>query len=97
MEANIRALDDRGDPTILQRYIEIARALTGDPEANAWGGVSWVHGLCAEMKIPPLRVAGLSLADCGRLIPLAQRANSMQGNSVKLSDEELRGILEAAL
>ena len=71
--------------------------MTGDPEADAWGGVSWVRGLCAEMKIPPLRVAGLSITDCGRLIPLAQRASSMQGNPVKLSDEELRGILEASL
>jgi hypothetical protein len=49
------------------------------------------------MKIPPLRVAGLSTTDCGRLIPLAQRASSMQGNPVKLSDEELHGILEASL
>jgi len=97
MEANIRAVDERGDPTIIQRYIEIARALTGDPQADAWGGVYWVRGLCAEMKIPPLRVAGLSITDCGRLIPLAQRASSMQGNPVKLSDEELRGILEASL
>lgn len=97
MEANIRAAGERGTPGILQRYIEIARTLTGDPEADAWGGVSWVRGLCAEMKIPPLREAGLSRTDCGRLIPLAQRASSMQGNPVKLSEEELRGILEAAL
>ncbi len=97
MEANIRAVHERGDPTIIQRYIEIARALTGDPEADAWDGVSWVRGLCAEMKIPPLRVAGLSITDCGRLIPLVQRASSMQGNPVKLSDEELHGILEASL
>ncbi len=97
MEANIRAIAERGDPTIVQRYIEIARALTGDPEADARDGVSWVRGLCAEMKIPPLRVAGLSIADCDRLIPLAQRASSMQGNPVKLSDAELRGILEASL
>jgi alcohol dehydrogenase class IV len=97
MEANIRAVEERGDPATLQRYIEIARTLTGDPEADAWSGVSWVRGLCTEMKIPPLREAGLSVTDCGRLIPLAQRASSMQGNPVKLSEEELRGILEAAL
>jgi alcohol dehydrogenase class IV len=97
MEANIRAVEERGDPTIIERYIEIARALTGDPEADAWRGVSWVRGLCEEMKIPPLRVAGLSITDCGRLIPLAQRASSMQGNPVKLSDRELCDILEASL
>jgi alcohol dehydrogenase class IV len=97
MEANIRAVEKRGDPTIIQRYIEIARVLTGDPEADAWRGVSWVHGLCAEMNIPSLRKAGLTITDCGRLIPLVQRASSMQGNPVKLSDEELRGILEASI
>jgi alcohol dehydrogenase class IV len=97
MEANIRAVSERGDPTIIRRYIEIARALTGNAEADGRDGVSWVRELCDEMKIPPLRVAGLSIADCDRLIPLAQRASSMQGNPVKLSDEELRGILEASL
>ena len=97
MEANIRAVHERGDPTIIQRYTEIARALTGNREADDWDGVCWVRGLCTEMKIPPLRVAGLSTTDCGRLIPLAQRASSMQGNPVKLSDEELRGVLEASV
>jgi alcohol dehydrogenase class IV len=97
MEANIRAVAERGDPTVIRRYTEIARALTGDAEADARDGVTWVRGLSAEMEIPPLRVAGLSLADCDRLIPLAQRASSMQGNPVKLSDDELRGILEASL
>ena len=56
-----------------------------------------MRGLCDAMKISPLRVAGLSTTDCGRLIPLAQGASSMKGNPVKLSDEELRGILEASL
>jgi alcohol dehydrogenase class IV len=97
MEANIRAAGERGDPAIIERYTEIARILTGDPEADARRGVSWVHGLCAELKIPPLRAAGLSITDCGRLIPLTQRASSTQGNPVKLSDLELCGILEAAL
>ena len=43
MEANIRAVDERGNATITQRYIEIARALTGDLGADAWSGVSWVR------------------------------------------------------
>jgi alcohol dehydrogenase class IV len=97
MEVNIRAVAERGDPATMQRYVEIARTLTGDPGADARSGVSWVRGLCAEMKIPPLREAGLSIADCERLLPLARRASSMKGNPVTLSDEELRGILEAAL
>jgi alcohol dehydrogenase class IV len=59
--------------------------------------VSWVRRLCVELRIPGLREAGLSAADCDRLVPLARRASSMRGNPVELSDEELRGVLEAAL
>ena len=66
MEANIRAVGERGDPAVIRRYVEVARTLTGDPGADARAGVSWVRGLCAEMKIPPLREAGLSV---GRLRP----------------------------
>jgi alcohol dehydrogenase class IV len=97
MEANLRAAGQRGETRVTERYTEIARTLTGDPQADASAGTAWVHARCVEMKIPPLRDAGLSFADFGRLIPLAQRASSMQGNPVKLSEEELRGILEAAL
>jgi alcohol dehydrogenase class IV len=65
--------------------------------SQVFNSPAWVRGLCDAMKIPPLRVAGLSTTDCGRLIPLAQGASSMKGNPVKLSDEELRGILESSL
>ncbi len=71
--------------------------MTGNPGADAQDGVSWVRALCHDMEIPPLRKAGLSSADCGRLIPLAKHASSMQGNPLKLSDEELCEILEAAI
>jgi len=97
MEANLRAVSERGEPSTLQRYIEIARTLTGDASATAHDGVTRVQELCAELKIPPLREAGLSVADCGRLIPLAQRASSMKGNPVTLSESELHQILEAAI
>jgi alcohol dehydrogenase class IV len=97
MEANIRAAEERGEPAIIARFIEIARTLTGAPGADARDGVSWVRRLGDAMQIPPLREAGLTVADCDRLIPLARRASSMRGNPVALSDEELRGILEAAI
>lgn len=97
MEANIIAVEERGDPATLGHYLEVARILTDDPEADVRDGVSWVRRLCAELKIPTLSDAGLSAADCGRIVPLARRASSMRGNPVELSDDELRGILEAAL
>ena len=97
MEANIRAVGERGDSATLGRFTEIARTLTGHPGAVAPDGVSWVRRLCDEMRIPTLREAGLSLADCGRIIPLARQASSMKGNPVALSDEELLEIIQAAL
>jgi alcohol dehydrogenase class IV len=96
MEANIRALEERGDPAIVDRYTEIARVLTGDPGAAARDGASWVRGLAVEMRIPGLRESGLSMSDCSRVIPLAQGASSMQGNPLKLTDDELLAIVEAA-
>jgi alcohol dehydrogenase class IV len=81
----------------LPRFAEVARILTGNPSAKAADGVEWVRALCTELKIPPLQVAGLTVAECSRIIPTAQRASSTQGNPVKLSDEELLGVLENAI
>ncbi len=98
MEANIRAA--QADPTFaptMSRFAEVARILTGNPSAAAADGTRWVSQLCAELKIPALRTAGLTLAECSRIIPIAQRASSMKGNPVKLADEQLLGILEKAI
>jgi alcohol dehydrogenase class IV len=98
MEANIRALqDDRARAATLPHFAEVARILTGNPSAKTADGVEWVRALCTELKIPPLRVVGLTVAECSRIIPTAQRASSMQGNPVKLSDQELLEILERAI
>lgn len=96
-EANLRALGERGDASTLGRYTEIARTLTGDHSAGARDGVARLHELCADLQIPPLREAGLSAIDCPPLVPLARQASSTKGNPVVLSDDELLGILEAAL
>lgn len=97
MAANIRAAEERGDPETNRRYAEIARTLTGDLSATPLDGVARVHDLCAALMIPPLRSAGLSPADFDRLLPVARRASSMQGNPVEFSDGELREILESAI
>jgi hypothetical protein len=50
-----------------------------------------------ELKIPPLPAARLSANERPRVVSTAQRASSMQGNPVKLSDEELLRIIEKAI
>ncbi|APW62439.1 iron-containing alcohol dehydrogenase [Paludisphaera borealis] len=97
MDANIQTLEkERADDRALIRYTEVARILTGDPKADAREGVAWVQTLCEELKIPPLAIGSLGSAGSAAIIAGAQRASSMQGNPVKLTDGRLLEILERA-
>ena len=80
----------------LERYREIARMLTGDPQATIEAGVAWLHKLIEALHIPSLGSYGLNPADFGTVVEKSARASSMQGNPVKLTEEEMREILELA-
>ncbi len=80
----------------MTRYDEVARILTGEPAALAADGVAWVKKLGTELDIPPLPVSGLSASEMASIVATSQRASSMQGNPVKLTEGELMAILEAA-
>jgi alcohol dehydrogenase class IV len=97
VEANLRALRERRAPDVLDRYTEVARRLTGNSSATPEDGLNWVRDLCSELEIPPLRASGLTRCHFAEIIPAAERSSSMQGNPVKLTADELTGILEAAL
>jgi alcohol dehydrogenase class IV len=90
MEANVRALKERvpESPTLV-RYDEIAQILTGESETSADDGVVWVQDLCAKLQVPSLSAYGLSREDFPTLIEKASLASSMQGNPIKLTDEEM--------
>lgn len=98
MAANVAALRARspGHPA-LGRYDEVARLLTGDEHATADAGVTWVRDLVAELGVPGLAIYGLDEAAFDVLISAAQRASSMKGNPIALTDDELRAILQQAL
>ncbi len=97
MEANIRAMQgDHAAAGTLPRFAEVARILTGDPSARPADGVVWVRRSAPSWRSRHC-AAGLSIAECSRIIPTAQRASSMQGNPVKLPDRELLAILEQAI
>jgi alcohol dehydrogenase class IV len=46
------------------------------------------------MQIPTLQQAGLSPSQFSTLIPHAQRATSMKGNPIPLTDDEINLLLE---
>jgi alcohol dehydrogenase class IV len=94
---NLRALRARApESPALPRYAEAARLLTGDGWATAEDGVAWLQSLVDDLQIRPLAAYGLKPADYPALVEKAAAASSMQGNPIKLTPGELRGILEQA-
>jgi alcohol dehydrogenase class IV len=98
METNLHALRNRlpGSPAIA-RYTEVARLLTGDETADAEDGAEWVRKLCNALDIQPLKEYGLNPDDLPAVVKQSQKANSMKGNPVNLTYNELLTILESAL
>jgi alcohol dehydrogenase class IV len=94
---NIKAMQQRQpEHPALGRYAEIARILTGDPEASPEDGAAWLDDLSHELAIPPLREYGLGVANFPEVIEKSIKASSMQGNPVRLEASELQIILEKA-
>lgn len=98
METNFYAIQDRAqDHPVLARFTEVSRLLTGNPDALAKDGIRWLHKLCADLKIPPLRDYGISTADIPAIIAPSKKASSMKGNPIELTDSELVQIMEQAI
>jgi len=98
MAMNISALQRRApDSPSLARYEEVARIVTGKATATASDGIDWVQNTCAVLKLPPLSDYGITVADFQPLIEKAQKASSMKGNPVQLTEAELAEILQQAL
>ncbi|MCL6510349.1 MAG: iron-containing alcohol dehydrogenase [Anaerolineae bacterium] len=97
-EANVQALRRRRpDSPLLPRFDEVARLLTGRPNATAQDGVQWLAELSEWLKIPPLSAYGLTDDDVPALVERAARASSMQANPIPLTDEEMMEILHRAM
>jgi alcohol dehydrogenase class IV len=98
VEINVRALKARQpENPALARYDEVGQLLTGNTRATAQDAVTWVKDLCAVLGTPGLGAFGVTEAHFDALVTLAAKASSMQGNPIKLTDEELREVLERAL
>lgn len=95
MAANVQALQQRApDHPAVARYAEIARLLTGKPDATSADGVAWIQQLCHTLAIPSLRVYGIRANDFADIVPKAQAASSMKANPLPLTTQELHWILE---
>jgi alcohol dehydrogenase class IV len=98
MEANITALHLRApDSPILTRYNEVAQILRQKITATAEDGIAWVKDICEKLDTPPLSQYGLKTSDFDVVVKKSQKASSMQGNPIKLTDEELVEVLRKAM
>ncbi len=97
METNLKALQSRlPDSSSRSRYTEVARLLTGNASASAEDGVAYVRELCQALNIRPLAEYGLKQKDYAELVEQSQKANSMKGNPISLTNNEILELLHAA-
>ncbi len=98
MECNLNALRRRQPQSeSLRRYQEIARVLTGEPDAVAEQGIDWVRRLTADLQIPSLRTYGTTTGHIVEVAEKAAKASSMKANPIVLTREELSAVLTASL
>jgi alcohol dehydrogenase class IV len=97
VEANVRALQEREPHSlVLQRYDEVAQLLTGRSTAGASEAIEWLHQICADLNVAPLSQFGFTLNDIPIVVAQAQKASSMKGNPIILTEEELQRVLADA-
>ena len=96
-ETNVRALLSReSDSPAVGRYDEVAQLLTGRSGATASDGIEWIQDLCAKLSVPSLAEFGLQDTDFSAVAVKSQRASSMKGNPITLTDDELLRVLKNA-
>jgi alcohol dehydrogenase class IV len=98
VKANVRALQTREpDSPVLTRYNEVAQLLTGRSTAKAIDAIQWLHQLCTDLSVAPLSRFGFTTNDIPTIVAQAQKASSMKGNPIVLTEEELQKILSQAV
>ena len=98
LEVNHRALRQRGaDPAAAARFEELARWVTGAPEATAEDGVLWFGDLVRALEVRGLGAWGLTRAAVPALVQRAKAASSMKANPIALTDAELTEIAERSI
>ncbi len=82
----------------LQRFSEVAKIVTGDPNASIAQGVMWMDQLVLDLQVPGLSaLCGMQQQDMPRIAAATSGASSTKGNPVELNLAELEAILLAAL
>jgi alcohol dehydrogenase class IV len=101
---NVAALEGRvaaEDPALaaraLERYAQVARAITGNADATVQDGIAWIVDLCEYCGVPGLGSLGLKESDFASVVEKSKQSSSMKGNCVALNDAELTAMLKLAM
>ena len=98
MEVNLRVLRERApEHPALLRMAEVALLLTGQRDAAPGDGIVWLQELTAALSIPGLASYRLSEDEIPAVVAAAQKASSMRGNPIELSDTEVTEIVTRSL
>jgi alcohol dehydrogenase class IV len=98
MDVNLRALRDRGpEHQALARMTEVASLLTGQPDATPEEAIGWLQDLTTALSIPGLASYGLDDDEIAEVVAAAQKASSMRGNPIELTDQEVSEIVTRSL
>jgi alcohol dehydrogenase class IV len=93
IEANVRAA--RPGPPAHERYVEVARLLTGAPSVQ--DGLAWIRETLDMLAVPGLAVFGIGPQHAGEVAAKALRSSSMQGNPIPLTQDDLKAVVLQAL
>jgi len=94
MEVNLSALRERApEHPALVRMAEVATLLTSQSDATLEDGIAWLQELTAALSIPGLASYRLTENEIPAIVTAAQRASSMRGNPIELSDAEVTEIV----
>ncbi|HEX7209392.1 MAG TPA: iron-containing alcohol dehydrogenase [Propionibacteriaceae bacterium] len=99
MDVNLRALRDRApEHPALARMTEVASLLAGQPDATPEEAIGWLQDLTTALSIPGLASYGLDDdAEISEVVAAAQKASSMRGNPIELTDQEVSEIVTCSL
>jgi alcohol dehydrogenase class IV len=95
--ANLQALEARQpEHPAIQRYLQIAKILTGDDSAAAQDGIEWVSQIVSDLEIPKLSQHGMREEQFPEAVEKTLKSSSFKGNPIPLNTTELNEILEKA-
>jgi len=97
IKANIKALQERKPSSeVFKKYEKVAKIVTKNDNAKPKDLIQWTDELYGKLNMPHLSEVDLKEEQIEELIDKAKKSNSMKGNPIILTDEELRGIIKDA-